>query len=310
MKRIALPAIFISVLLLSAACSPEVTALPDTPTPTAPLFVTATLPPTQTPRPSPTTEPPTPTVAVAPVEGQTISQLNVRSAPSAESDLLGTVQMAGKVQIVGKDPTSGWWLIIYPQSPTGTGWVTAQFVQASNTQNVPVVSGQPQAGGNSQDAATVPGAEAIPTVEAGNGATSPVAPTLSLASAFPDGDSAQSPAVNIVLSKTSVRSFNYSSDISFPEGDTEDWIQFRLEGKAGGQVMVSVLIDCSGSSMLNVELLQNGVNLQGWNDITCGHRSQLQLNLFVGSPYSLHLFPAQGNNPIGYIAYTVVVQLF
>ena len=135
--------IFTLVLLVSTACSAEVT-VPDTPTPTPLLIITATLPPTQTPRPSPTPEPATPTVPVAPAEGQTISQLNVRSAPSAESDLLGTVQIFANVQIVGKDPTSGWWMIVYPASPTGTGWVTAQFVQVSDPSNVPVIGAQPQ----------------------------------------------------------------------------------------------------------------------------------------------------------------------
>ena len=139
--------IFTLVLLVSTACSAEVT-VPDTPTPTPLIIITATLPPTQTPLPSLTPEPATATVAVAPAEGQTISQLNVRSAPSAESDLLGTVEIFANVQIVGKDPTSGWWMIVYPASPTGTGWITAQFVQVSDPSNVPVIGAQPQVGTN------------------------------------------------------------------------------------------------------------------------------------------------------------------
>lgn len=296
--------------LLSAACSPEATA-PDTPTPTPLVIITSTLPPTQTPRPSATPEPPTPTVPVAPVEGQTISQLNVRSAPSAESDLLGSLQISTKVQIVGKDPASAWWLIVYPQSPTGTGWVTAQFVQVTtSTENVPVFRGQAQAGtGNPPAAVTAPEAGTAPIVEAGSAAASSPAPNLSLAAAFPDGDSAQAPAVSITLSKASVRSFNYSSDLSAPEGDPEDWVQFKLGGPAGQETVVSVVIDCSGSGSLNVELIQNNSTLQGWQEITCGHPSQLILNLFVGAPYYLRISPTQANNIQKYLNFDLIVSL-
>jgi len=298
------------LLLVSTACSAEV-PITATPTPTV-LIITATLPPSLTPRPSATPEPPTPTVAVQPVEGQTTSQLNVRSAPSETSDLLGTVEIFAKVQIVGKDPTSGWWMIVYPESPTGTGWITAQFVQATDTQNVPVIrSGvqQPPVAANPQGTAVISQTETGPTVETGSGATSSGEPTASLATAYPDGDSVQSPAVSVPMSKTTVQTFNYSSDISLPEGDPEDWVQFTLEGELGQETLVLVTLNCSGVGPLNVELIQNESVLQGWSDIFCGHPSQLQLYLFVGSPYYLRLTPAQGTTSINYIAYTVIVQL-
>jgi uncharacterized protein YgiM (DUF1202 family) len=305
-KRIPLPpplySIITVLLLLNTACSAEVT-VPDTPTPTPLVFVTATLPPTQTPRPSPTSEPATATPIVAPVEGQTISQLNVRSEPSAESNLLGSIQIGTTVQILGKDPTSGWWLILYPESPAGRGWVTAQFVQVADPSNVPVISG------GAQTAENLPTTGAGPTVAAGGEPGPSPAPTPALATAYPDGDSAESPAVSITLSKASTQTFNYSSDISSPEGDPEDWVQFKLDGQTGQQTIVAVVLDCSGSSDMNVELIQNNTLLQGWENISCGQRSQLQLYLYAGSYYTLRLYPTQGNNAINYVAYTVIVQL-
>ena len=296
---------------LSTACSAEVAAQ-DTPTPTALVVITATLPPTLTPRPSATPVPPTPTVSFAPVEGQTTSQLNVRSAPSADSGLLGSVQIFSKVQIVGKDPTGTWWMIVYPETPTGTGWITAQYVQVTDTENVPVINGPTQKANNTTATVTSPEAEASPTVEPGStSAPSPPStlPTQSLATAFDDGDSNQSPAVSIALSKTSVRSFNYNSDLSSPQGDSQDWVQFRLEGQAEQQINVSVVLNCSGSGALRVELIQNNSVLQSWQDITCNHPSQLLLNLFVGAPYYLHLSPVQVNNVQKYINYTLIVTL-
>jgi uncharacterized protein YgiM (DUF1202 family) len=297
-----LPILLAIFALLSTACSPKATA-PDTPTPTPLLFITATLPPTQTAIPSPTLAPPTATEPVTPAEGQTISQLNVRSAPSADSDLLGSLPISTRVQIVGKDPAGSWWMIVYPESPTGTGWVTAQYVQATNTENVPVFRGQSQAAGDA------PVAETGPTVEAGSAGDPSTAPTLSLASAFADGDSPQAPAVSIVLSKASVRSFNYSSDVSAPDGDAEDWVQFTLDGQAGQQTTVSVRLDCTGSGALSVELIQNNTRLQGWQDIACGHTSQLILGLYVGAPYTLRLSPTQAKDIQKYINYTVIVAL-
>ena len=287
---------------MTTACAAKVTA-PDTPTPTQMTIITATLPPTQTPRPSSTPEAATATAPFVPAEGQTTSQLNVRSAPSADSEQLGTIDSLASVQIVGKDPTSGWWMIVYPQSPSGTGWVTAQYVQVSDSTNVPVVGMQPPAAQNVGE--TVAGS----TVEAGSAAAPSPDSSPVLATAFMDGDSIQSAAISMKLLRPATRSFNYSSDISFPDGDTEDWVRFTLEGQTGQQISVSVVLNCSGSGALKVELIQNSALLQGWDNIGCGQTNQLQLYLFAGAPYDLHLLPSQANTSVSYIAYTVIVQL-
>ena len=290
------------MLLTVSACSAEVT-VPDTPTPTQVLFSTATLPPTLTPLPSPTSAPATATLPVVPAQGQTTSQLNVRSIPSADGELLGSVNIGTNVQILGKDPTSAWWMIAYPGSPNGNGWILAQYVQVDNPSDVPVFGAQPQTTTNA------PVTEAGPTDASGGAqAPSPV-PTAVLASAYPDGDSMQAPSVSMTLSSAAMRSFNFSSDISFPEGDPEDWVQFQISGASGQQTIVAVTLNCSGSSALNLELIQNGVQLQGWDNIVCGQTSQLQLYLFSGAPYALRMTPAQGNNALSYVAYTVIVQL-
>jgi len=274
------------------------------------VIITATLPPTQTPHPSITPEPPTPTMPVEPVEGQTTSQLNVRSAPSAESDLLGTLPIFTKVQIIGKDPTSTWWLILYPESPNGTGWLTAQYVLVtSGAETVPVFNSAAQDAGESQASETTPETGADPGAQNGSAAAPSQQAAQSLASAFEDGDSSQAPAVSITLSKASVRSFNYSSDVSAPAGDLEDWVQFWLNGQTGSQITVSVVLNCTGSGTLNVELIQNNAALQGWQGISCGHPSQLVLSLFVGAPYTLHLSPTQTDNIQKYINYTLNVSL-
>ena len=294
---------FVLLGLICTACLTEAISM-ETVTATPLTIITSTLPPTQTPRPSQTSAPASATPIMTPAEGQTTSKLNVRDRPAAGSDLLGTVQIFDKVQIVGQDPTSSWWMIVYPESPSGLGWITAEFVQVTDTSAVPVIS-EP-----------TPKLENKPTLELGStqtGSTSvpeaSIAPTLVLATAYPDGDSAQSPGVSVVLSPSSLKSFNFSSDISSPEGDAEDWVQFKLDGVVGQQTNVLVILDCSGSSNLNIELIQNNVVLQAWDNISCGQRSQLQLGLYAGAPYSLRLLPVQGISPLNYVAFTVIVQL-
>ena len=290
------------VFFAGVGCSPEliVPATPaSTPSPTQIFIITATLPATQTPLPTATAVGIPPTEPVAPVEGQTTSQINVRSAPSAESEQVGTVEIFAKVQIIGKDPSNKWWMILFPESSTGKGWITTQFVQAPDTSTVPVINVVPSGGNNAPIAEANP-TEGVPVVT--------VEPTAILATAPPDGDSAEVPAVNITLSEASIPYLNYSNDLSSPEGDSDDWVKFALEGKTGQEKIVSVVVDCSGSGKLNLELLQNGVSLQSWPNITCGQRHQLQLYLFVSAPYTLHLFPT-GNTALHYVSYTLAVQL-
>jgi len=220
----------------------------------------------------------------------------VRSAPSTESEQVGTIEIFAKVEIVGKDPSNKWWMILFPESSTGKGWITTQFVQVSDSSGVPVINAAPQGG----EIVEVNPTESAPIVTA--------EPTAILATAPPDGDSAESPAINITLSDASIPYLNYSNDLSSPEGDSDDWVKFALEGKTGQEQIVSVVVDCSGSGKLNLELLQNAVTLQSWPNITCGQRHQLQLYLFVSAPYTLHLFPT-GDTILHYVSYNLAVQL-
>ena len=82
-------------------------------TPTASI-ITSTLPPTLHSSPSQTPLPPLSSPTIAPVEGTTSTQVNVRAEPTTASDVLGIIPPNTKVQIVGKDPGENWWQINYP----------------------------------------------------------------------------------------------------------------------------------------------------------------------------------------------------
>ena len=96
--------------------------------------------PTFTPRASVTSAPPTIVPTITPLEGTANTQINVRAAPDQNQASLGLLNYLTKVEIIGKDSSGKWWQIIYKDSPTGVGWVTAVYVQfTGNVDDIPVV---------------------------------------------------------------------------------------------------------------------------------------------------------------------------
>ena len=106
-----------------------------------PLILTATLQPTLTALPTETPLPPPPTPTLAPVEGISSTQLNVRAEPSTASAVLGIIPPNTNLQIIGKDPGGSWWQIMYPAGTQEKGWVTAQYVTSGSPPEVPVIGG-------------------------------------------------------------------------------------------------------------------------------------------------------------------------
>ena len=303
MKRTHLLLTFCFVLLFETACSPEITVPPTVEiieSPTQIFIITATLPATVPPFPTQTLVPPTATPSFEPIEGQTTSLVNVRQEPSAASIQIGEVAIFDKVQIIGKDPSSKWWLIEFPASPSGQGWVTVEFILVTlDTSRVPVVN------------AAIGGGNPVPTTGASGteGAAIPTsAPAAVFVTAPDDGDSSESPALHITLS-TETPFLEYRSDISATEGDSDDWIQFVFDGSFGAEKHTNVVMQCSGSGKLNLELLQNNVTLQTWTGLNCDRPHQLQLYLYASAPYTMHFFTTSENGALEYVAYSVTVQL-
>lgn len=142
----ALPALIV-FLLLAACARPTGSPAPAASSTPSPLpFYTATLPPTFTPRPSLTPAPAVFTPTLAPVSGATTAQVNVRSAPSAAANALGLLPADTRVQILGRDSTDRWLMVIYPPNSSTTGWVAASFIRLEGRElaSLPVMqSGAP-----------------------------------------------------------------------------------------------------------------------------------------------------------------------
>ena len=77
--------------------------------------------------------------------GTATEYLNVRSGPGTNYPVLVVAPPGSQGEITGKSSDGQWWQVNVSTtySSTGSGWVSAQFVTAQNTDSVPVVAAPP-----------------------------------------------------------------------------------------------------------------------------------------------------------------------
>ena len=86
----------------------------------------------------PAPEPQTPTGTVTGA-----SVLNIRSGPGTNFPVIGAARQGDTGTIVGRSQDGRWWAVDAPALPGGIGWVSVDFVAATNAENVPVVASPP-----------------------------------------------------------------------------------------------------------------------------------------------------------------------
>lgn len=100
-----------------------------------------TVPPVPAPIPPVEIETPEPQapygVVIAP------AGVNVRSGPGSAYPILGTANFGVEGAIIGRSADGLWWVTPVQGAPNGQGWVSADFVQAFNTESVPVIQAPP-----------------------------------------------------------------------------------------------------------------------------------------------------------------------
>lgn len=64
--------------------------------------------------------------------GQATILLNVRAAPSQESQVIGTLRSETQVILLGRTTSGDWYLIQYASAPNGRAWVYAEFIKIIN----------------------------------------------------------------------------------------------------------------------------------------------------------------------------------
>jgi PKD repeat protein len=73
----------------------------------------------------------------------TTANLNVRAGPGTNYPILGVLTLGQQAEIIGRNENATWWQIKFPGAKSGYGWVSAEYAQAANIGNVPVVKAPP-----------------------------------------------------------------------------------------------------------------------------------------------------------------------
>lgn len=223
------------------------------------------------------------------VFGQVTQRLNVRRGPGTNFESLGVLQARSPVLLTGKNRSASWLRIQYPFGTQTYGWIAAQYVRAEGLERLPLLN-----------------EEGLPiAVATSEGGAQEIVLTPTPLPAPDDGDSAASPAVRFRFDAQSNRRLLYSSQLSFPVGDQEDWIEFiPFTATAGVPAMVQIALDCQGGEVV-LELWQGGVQQTQVEMPTCGsgfRRSALS----AGEVYQLRvrLLPSEGRR----VTYWVQVE--
>ncbi len=164
-------------------------------------------------------------------------QLNIRSGPGTDFNSLGTLNPQDVVKLTGKDSNGAWLQIDFEIGPGGKGWINAAFVQAKGAENLPIIT----------ETGLIVGTETPTGI--------PFTPTPTIMPAWADNDSPSNPVVNVIFDPAGTHTLIYNGDVSAPDGDQEDWIQFTPFSEN-----ILLEVSCKGGD-LNIEITQSGQKL-------------------------------------------------
>lgn len=187
-RLVLLAGLLMSLVLLLTACGSQPTTAPATPT----AIPTVAQPATPAPLP---TEPPAeeaaapeadletdpdpvvdlsapavelPTVAAQQPTGRVVTEVgvNVRTGPGVGYAVVGIAPQGTEGQIVGVSEDGLWWVAHVPAAPNEQGWVATAYIDATNTEDVPVIPAPPLADAAVPSADGAPSATPVPAPEA------------------------------------------------------------------------------------------------------------------------------------------------
>jgi uncharacterized protein YraI len=199
-------------------------------------------------------------------------QIFVRAGPGTTFETLGTQSARDVVRLTGKDAKGTWLQIEFADGPQGQGWVAASFLEGAPLDRLPIVGEGGEVIGTTTPTGTAP------------------APIPTIAAAPEDDDSPESPIVDVQFSPSGTGSLLYEGEVSAPDGDTDDWVRFRLHSKD-----LAMRLECSGNSTPLLQLQQGGRTVETSAPLGCGQ--QLLMNLEPGTePYTLRIsaVPVEG----------------
>jgi hypothetical protein len=124
-----------------------------------------------------------------------------------------------------------------------------------------------------------------------------------------DNDSVQNPAVEYFMSPTGTRVFYYSNDISFPEGDSEDFVEFRLPNNSNPNSTVWITLDCAidgpEDTLVDARIWEDGVESAN-KRVACNDGEQtITINNTKDQTVRIHFLSV---SDAAYVDYTLTVK--
>lgn len=184
-----------------------------------------------------------PVAAAPPAPAQATQVADAGTAATATATATATGAAAG-----GNTPTATATLAAGQLTATATATTGAN--QPTATATATTGANQPTATATATTAANQPTATATATATATEEtAGQQIAPF--------DNDSLQNPAVSVFLRPTGTRNFTYSNDISYPDGDQDDWVEFEFPNNSNTNQVVWLTLECNIVSEENVQVIAN-----------------------------------------------------
>jgi uncharacterized protein YraI len=156
------------------------------------------------------------------------TRINIRSGPDTTYGIMGILPLGETVPVNGRNADTTWWRIEYDSL---IGWVFAELTYPEgDCEDIPVAeAGQPGASGTE-------GTEAIPADPSSPDETPETAPA----------DTDFNPPLIIPLNQTA----SVSDQVSYPDGDRVDKVQYDVSGlQAGATARLLITAVCAGTGM-------------------------------------------------------------
>ena len=112
--------------------------------------------------------------------------------------------------------------------------------------------------------------------------------------------------MRVSFSASGTHQYTYSSQVSAPQGDPEDWLAFTPYAVNRPDARLVFSLACTGNGTLTVELWQGASQVPGWGALACGDLDK-SITLPAGQEYALRLAPAAGAG-LRLVDYILTVQ--
>ncbi|MGC8856806.1 MAG: hypothetical protein ACP5QU_08410, partial [Anaerolineae bacterium] len=125
-------------------------------------------------------------------------------------------------------------------------------------------------------------------------------PTATLAAAPLDHDSRTAPLARVTFTANGTRSFLFTGDVSAPQGDSEDWVEFTPYTP-----QVTIEIVCL-SGTVSAEIWQGDTPIGEATELACGLTQTL--TVLAAQPYLVHVWATTPSGGLQYARYTLHVS--